>query len=201
MKKVILYIIFGGLILSLGACSNKEKPAIVFMPDMYYPVPYDPYMKANFDYPERLTQSNVPLYAERYDMTTLWPAEGTVPKEELDLLPYEGKNTTEDYRKSFETVVSPLKAEDRDKDLERAKKLYGQLCTTCHGDKGKADGPIVLSTAYSGVPTYAEREMTVGSVHHVITHGLNSMGSYAGQLSPADRWRVAEYVMTLKNNN
>jgi hypothetical protein len=45
------------------------------------------------------------------------------------------------------------------------------------------------------VPNYADREITVGSVHYVITNGRNAMGSYAGQLNAGDRWRVAMYVM------
>ena len=29
-------------------------------------------------------------------------------------------------------------------------------------------------------------------------YGRGTMGSYAPQLTPVDRWRVAEYVMSLK---
>ena len=68
-------------------------------------------------------------------------------------------------------------------------------CAACHGVNGDGQGDIVQSGAYSGVPAYKDRDITVGSVHYVITNGKNLMGSYAGQLSPADRWRVAMYVM------
>jgi mono/diheme cytochrome c family protein len=54
----------------------------------------------------------------------------------------------------------------------------------------------VQSGAYSGVPAYKDRDITVGSIHYVITNGRNLMGSYAGQLTPADRWRVAMYIMS-----
>ena len=61
---------------------------------------------------------------------------------------------------------------------------------------GDGQGPIVQSGAYSGVPNYADRDITVGSIHYVITNGRNAMGSYAGQLNAGDRWRVAMYVMS-----
>jgi predicted membrane channel-forming protein YqfA (hemolysin III family) len=38
--------------------------------------------------------------------------------------------------------------------------------------------------------------ITVGTIHYVITNGRNLMGSYAGQLTPADRWRVSMYIMS-----
>ena len=69
-------------------------------------------------------------------------------------------------------------------------------CAACHGVAGDGQGPIVQSGAYSGVPAYKDRDITVGSIHYVITNGRNLMGSYAGQLTPADRWRVAMYVMS-----
>lgn len=201
MKRLALYIILGGLLLSLGSCSDHRKPSIVFMPNMYYPVAYDPYMDATFMYPTNRAKSDVPLFADNHNITALWPAEGTVPRTELALLPYEYRNTVADYRRSIEITHSPLNPADRESDMARGEKLYKQVCTTCHGDTGNGQGPIVQSTAYSGVPTYDEREISVGSVYHVIEYGLNNMGSYSSQLTPADRWRVAEYVMTLKNNN
>ena len=76
--------------------------------------------------------------------------------------------------------------------------MYGQNCAVCHGTAGDGQGSIVKTKAYSGVPNYSERDVTVGSVYHVIMYGKNAMGSYASQLTPADRWRVAEYVMSLK---
>ena len=70
------------------------------------------------------------------------------------------------------------------------------MFAACHGTGGDGQGSIVQSGAYSGVPNYKDREITVGSVHYVLSYGRNAMGSYAGQLNPGDRWRVAQYVMT-----
>lgn len=132
-------------------------------------------------------------------MTALWPAEGTVVRtDEQMILPWEFANTNEGYSQSLGIKTSPLDPANRSKDLEMGEKLYGQTCAVCHGTGGDGQGSIVQSKAYSGVPTYNERNITVGSVYHVIMYGRNAMGSYAPQLSPVDRWRVAEYVMKLK---
>ncbi len=205
MKKGILYLSLIGVAFSLNSCSDKKRsPSVVFMPDMYYPVAYDPYMEADFGYwPERNDEkSNVPLFAEHRNMTALWPVEGSVARTEGQMiLPWELKNTLEDYNKSKAITTSPLDPANKKADLERGEKLYGQTCAVCHGEAGDGQGSIVQSKAFSGVPTYAERELTLGSVYHVIMYGKNAMGSYAPQLTPVDRWRVAEYVMNLRAKN
>jgi len=167
------------------------------MPDMYYPVAYDPYMEANFEYwPERADKSsNVGLFYSNNN-TSLWPVEGAVPRtDEQMILPWELRNTLDDYNRSKLMVTSPLDPSKKAANLERGQKLYDQNCAVCHGTAGDAQGSIVKSNAYTGVPTYAERELSVGSVYHVIMYGRNAMGSYAPQLNEVDRWRVAEYVM------
>ncbi|HLV24105.1 MAG TPA: cytochrome c [Moheibacter sp.] len=205
MKRGFIYLLLVGVAISLSSCNGKKRnPSIVFMPDMYYPVAYDPYMEADFEYwPERNGEkSNVPLFGEHRQMTALWPAEGSVERtDEQMILPWELKNTLEDYNKSKEITTSPLDPANRKKDLERGEKLYGQTCAVCHGEGGDGQGNIVKSKAYSGVPTYAERDITVGSVYHVIMYGKNAMGPYSPQLTPVDRWRVAEYVMNLRAKN
>ena len=203
MKRGFIYLLLVGVGFSLSSCSDKKKsPSIVFMPDMYYPVAYDPYMEADFGYwPEREGEkSNVPLFAEHRNMTALWPVDGSVPRtDEQMILPWELKNTLEDYNKSKAISVSPLDPANKKKDLERGEKLYGQACAVCHGATGDGQGSIVQSKAFSGVPNYADKDdITVGSVYHVIMYGKNAMGSYASQLTPVDRWRVAEYVMNLR---
>ena len=60
-------------------------------------------------------------------------------------------------------------------------------------------GKLVQREKFLGVPSYKDRAVTVGSVFHVETYGLNAMGSHANQLSKKERWQVAEYVMKLKS--
>ena len=42
------------------------------------------------------------------------------------------------------------------------------------------------------------KDLTDGKIYHTITYGLNSMGSYASQLEPDERWKVVLYVHQLQ---
>lgn len=193
MKKITKYILFAitGSLLILS-CS-KKKPSLVYFPDMYYPVAYDPYQEAVIAYGEQGT--TVPLFSNHEGATALAPVPGTISQNPEGILPMDLLNTPEGYDASKKITVSPLDPKNRDKDLARGKDLYVKTCSACHGTGGDGQGDIVQSGAYSGVPNYKDRDITVGSVHYVIEHGRNAMGSYAGQLLPGDIWRVAEYVI------
>ena len=58
---------------------------------------------------------------------------------------------------------------------------------------------LVSTPKFLGVPSYADRVINEASIFHVVTYGLNSMGSHANQLSQTERWLVAAYVMQLKS--
>lgn len=197
IHKVLLGVLLGLLVFS--SCT-KRKPSNVYMPDMYYTAAYDPYQEAKLAYEKYLPRdkNDVPLFKENYYQTALTPVVGSVPHTGDGLLPIQLANDIEGYMAS-KNLNNPLD-EEPEKTLARGKKLYGQNCAVCHGEKGNGKGSIVQSGAYSGVPNYKDREITVGSIYYVIMYGKNAMGSYASQLKNPDRWRVAEYVMQLKKN-
>ncbi len=177
---------------------GKSNPPLVYFPDMYFPVAYDPLQKADDAYSDH--ENEIPAFVKQGYATGLRPVEGTVAQNkdgifEEELLPKNVDEYNARYDASKSIVNSPLDPANREADIERGKLLYGQTCAACHGDAGDGQGSIVQSGAYSGVPNYKDREITVGSVHYVLTHGRNAMGSFAGQLMPGDRWRVAMYVM------
>ena len=154
-------------------------------------------MKAKDAYSDH--ENEIPAFVAHNGATGLSPVEGSVPQNRDGIVSEETlpKNMDE-YNAGYEAAkgitASPLKAENLDKDLARGKSLYEKTCSACHGTGGDGQGPIVVSGAYSGVPKYADRDITIGSVHYVLTNGRNAMGSYAGQLNVGDRWRVALYV-------
>lgn len=183
----------------LNSCGPKDNPPLVFFPDMYYPVAYDPLMKAEDAYSDH--KNEIPAFAANGGSTALSPVEGTVPMNKDGIIPYEvyPKNADEYnamYDASKTVTQSPLDVKNLDKDLARGKHLYELTCAACHGTSGDGQGPIVVSGAYAGVPAYKDRQISVGSVHYVLTNGRNAMGSFAGQLTPGDRWRVSMYVMS-----
>ncbi len=183
----------------LNSCGPKSQPPLVYFPDMYFPVAYDPLMKTGDAYSKH--ENEIPLFVKQGGATGLSPVDGTVSQNNDGVVDVnDGKQMTmpvynEGYEASKTIASSPLAVKNAEKDLERGKVLYDRTCAVCHGTGGDGQGPIVQSGAYQGVPNYKDRELTVGSVHYVITHGRNAMGSHAGQLNSGDRWRVAMYVM------
>jgi len=200
MKKNVLKItaVLGLTTVLLNSCGPKENTPLVYFPDMYFPVAYDPLMKAQDAYSDH--ENEIPAFVKNNFATGLSPVEGSVAQNkdgvfEEGLLPKTPDEYNAGYDASKTVTASPLNPANAAKDLERGKGLFEKTCAACHGVGGDGQGPIVQSGAFSGVPNYADRDITVGSVHYVITNGRNAMGSYAGQLSAGDRWRVAMYVM------
>lgn len=190
--------ILGFAAISLSSCS-KENPPLVYFPDMYFPVAYDPLMKAQDAYSKH--ENEIPAFVKNDGATGLSPVNGTVAQN-TEGVADEAANvamTPDQYNAGYDAsklvTASPLDPANQEKDLARGKDLYNKTCAACHGTAGDGQGPIVASGAYSGVPKYADRQITVGSVHYVLKNGRNAMGSYAGQLKPGDRWRVSMYVM------
>lgn len=203
MKNIVkITTLLGIAVLALNSCGPKNSPPLVYFPDMYFPVAYDPLSKAHNEEDGYYMdgENELPVFKAQDGATALSPVEGTVPQNHEGLLPEnEYPKTPEQYTVLYDAskavTASPLTASNLEKDLERGKKMYEISCSACHGVNGDGQGDIVQSGAYNGVPAYKDREITLGSIHYVITNGKNLMGSYAGQLSPADRWRVAMYVM------
>ncbi|MEI3788505.1 MULTISPECIES: c-type cytochrome [Chryseobacterium] len=201
MKKNVLKItaVLGLTTVLLNSCGPKENTPLVYFPDMYFPVAYDPLMKAQDAYSDH--ENEIPAFVKNNGATGLSPVEGSVAQNkdgifEESLLPKNADEYNAGYDASKTMTTSPLNPANAAKDIERGKMLFDHTCAACHGTGGDGQGPIVQSGAFSGVPNYADREITVGSVHYVLTNGRNAMGSYAGQLNPGDRWRVAMYVMS-----
>jgi mono/diheme cytochrome c family protein len=200
MKKNVLKItaVLGLASVLLNSCGPKENAPLVYFPDMYFPVAYDPLMKAQDAYSDH--ENEIPAFANNSFATGLAPVEGSVAQNK-DGVFAEGKlpKNPDEYNAGYDAskslTSSPLNPANAAKDIERGKMLFDRTCSACHGTGGDGQGPIVQSGAYSGVPNYADREITVGSVHYVLTNGRNAMGSYAGQLNAGDRWRVAMYVI------
>jgi mono/diheme cytochrome c family protein len=105
-------------------------------------------------------------------------------------------NTNAGYDLARATLTNPDAAAV---DFERGKAAYDIYCAICHGSQGKGDGYLVKNEKILGVPSYDAREITEGSVYHVIYFGRNTMGSYANQLNEEERWQVSAYVMNLRN--
>ena len=160
------------------SCFDKAKPNYQFFPNMYEAVSYETYSEHG---------------VFKGGVEAQIPAKGSIKR---GFVPYEIPNTPEGYALAKASLKSPL--DSLNINQEKAKELYTVYCAICHGDKGDGKGNLVVKEKFLGVPSYADREITDGSIFHVVTYGLNSMGSHANQLSQEERWQVADYVLKLK---
>ena len=167
-----------GLSSLLFSCKNDKKPNYQFFPNMYESVAYETYSESN---------------AFKNGKEGQLPAQGSI-KRGFEV--YDLPNTPAGYEAS-KGNLSPL--DSSAVNLEKGKELFNIYCISCHGEKGDGKGKLVQREKFLGVPSYKDRAITVGSVFHVETYGLNAMGSHANQLSKKERWQVAEYVMKLKS--
>lgn len=161
------------------SCFNKSEPNYQYFPNMHYSVAYETYSESDA-FPNG-KEGQV-------------PAKGTIKR---GFTPYEYENSNEGLALAKANLKSPL--DTASYKPETAKQLYTVYCSVCHGDKGDGKGNLVKKEKFLGVPDYKDRELTEGGVFHVITYGLNAMGSHANQLTQEERWQVTHYVMDLRN--
>lgn len=180
MKSILKITVAMVLIFSLSSCwGDKTKPNYQYMPDMYKSVGYETY-----------TQN--PNFAN--GLTSQLPAEGTIARGQV---PYDYPDTNEGYEDAKLNSKNPL--EINEANLANGKKMFDIYCISCHGSKGAGDGVLVQREKFLGVPNYKDREITEGSIYHVIMYGRNMMGSHASQLTAEERWQVVMYVQQLRN--
>ena len=182
MNKFIKFGFLLGLVAVLGSCASDGSRNYQYFPNMYRSIGYETYQEVAF----------LPS-----TMEAMIPAEGSIAR---GYMPYKFSSSPED-RILAKLEKSPLDSLDVEKNLKVGKEMYNIYCAVCHGSKGDGKGILVERDKILGVPTYGDagRDITVGGTYHTIYYGLNSMGSYANQLSPKERWQVAEYVVTLKD--
>ena len=179
MKSVYKITLLFGITILVSSCHNNAAPNYQYFPNMYESVGYETYSESD---------------AFKNGIEAQLPAEGTVNR---GFEPFEYENSTEGYELAKANIKSPLDSLGKKK--KKAKELFEIYCATCHGNNGNGNGKLVEREKFLGVPSYKDRVITEGSIYHVITYGLNSMGSHANQLSPQERWLVTDYVLKLKS--
>lgn len=180
MKTIYKITILLGLSALITSCHDNLKPNYQYMPNMYEPVSYNTYSESK---------------AFKNGKEGQLLPEGTINR---GFEVYEYENTTAGYELAKANLKSPIDTLSSE-DMDKAKGLYEIYCAICHGNAGNGQGKLVTQGKFLGVPSYKDRVITTGSVFHVQTYGLNSMGAYSNQLNSHERWLVAAYVMKLKS--
>jgi mono/diheme cytochrome c family protein len=184
MKSLFKIVVFFGIVLSVSSCKDDLKPNYQYMPNMYESVAYETYSESDaFNSPTGLKGKEGQL-----------PAQGSIKR---GFVPYEYPNTPEAFvAVKAANLKSPL--DSTQVDMKKAEELFTIYCAICHGTAGDGQGKLVKQQKFLGVPSYKDREVNEGTIFHVVTYGLNAMGSHANQLSQTERWLVASYVMKLR---
>ena len=173
-KIIVLVVVLG----TAFSCQNDNSPNYQYFPNMYKPVGYEAYGEYDV-FPN--------------SQEALLPVKGTISRGHSL---YEYENTNEGYAAALSELKSPIASAELD--AKRGKELYDIYCGICHGTKGAGQGKLVMREKILGVPSYADRDITTGSIYHVIYFGKNAMGSYANLLNEEERWQVTAYVETLR---
>lgn len=96
-------------------------------------------------------------------------------------------------------MANPVKSDATS--IANGKELYNQHCQSCHGKKGKGDGPKAAQLdTESGDFTKADfQKQPDGALFYKITEGRKDMPTYKKKIPEADDvWAVVNYIRTLK---
>jgi len=180
INRTISFGVLIALLFSLQSCFDSSKPNYQYFPNMYEPVGYETYGDSD---------------AFANGIEAQLPVEGSINR---GWIPYDYPDTNEGYEAAKVDLKSPI--EVNAENFKQGKELYDIYCSVCHGKNGNGQGILVTREKYLGVPSYTDREITPGSIYHVLMYGRNAMGSHAGQVNAKERWQIAQHVMELRQN-
>ncbi|MBN4066011.1 cytochrome c [Candidatus Amoebophilus asiaticus] len=180
-------IVLLGCIAFIFSCSDPNHPGYEYVPDMAHTIAYKTYTEN-------------PVFKD--SSNALMPVEGTISRGHMPYL-YE-KN--EEGLKASASLENPIAINDAV--VAEGKRLYNIYCQTCHGKTGAGDGLVVTKGGMVVPPKYTDtnaamtkhnvNEFTAGQIYHTIMVGSTIMGSYASQLTEAERWKIVHFVQTLQ---
>ena len=180
MNRVINYCFVIITCLVMFSCFDPSKPNYQYFPNMYESVGYGTYDESD---------------AFPNGIEAQLPVEGSVPR---GWQPYEFEDSNEGYELAKVNLTSPLL--NNEDNLANGKKMYEIYCSVCHGSKGDGNGILMEREKFLGIPSYADRDITEGSIYHVLMYGINLMGSHAGQVNDEERWQISQYVLKLRKD-
>ncbi len=187
MKKLFIIATVIVSIAAVQSCSDvKREPNRVYMPDMAYSRAYETYADHS-----NLTDSGI-FYNAR-------PVPGTVKRG--DTVHYELLNDTTGGYAVAGNLQNPLPVLSKEQMVE-AERLFLVNCAICHGPALDGNGPLYKdgSGPFTAKPANLSGgdakyvTMSDGTMFFSITYGVRAMGSYASQITPAQRWMIIHYI-------
>lgn len=190
MKKFLIITGFIGIVTGFASCgAGGNDPGHAYMPDMYYSRAYETYGYNNVG-GERDTLKNRGIFYSGL------PVPGTIARGES--MSYYLTSDSAGLM-AANNLVNPLDTMALTAgDLKEAERLYLINCGICHGTALDGNGPLLAGGGYIAVPANLKAPNIAaysdGHYFHVITFGIRTMGSYASQLTPEQRWWVIKYI-------
>ena len=111
------------------------------------------------------------------------------------------KNTVQDpwdIPAKYQKLENPFASDADAENIGRA--LYSKHCKSCHGSKGKGDGPKAegLDTPIPDMSTSAFKEQTDGAIYYKTVIGRDDMPSFEKKIpDEQDRWLIVNYLKNL----
>jgi high-affinity iron transporter len=88
-------------------------------------------------------------------------------------------------------------------DLAEGRRLYQQMCASCHGVAGMGDGPAGRAMnpkppAVGDAATMAD--VSPGTMYRIVSVGIGGtpMTGFAGNTTPEQRWNIVSYLVSLR---
>lgn len=194
MKKFVIAAGFITISLGFMGCggAHGDDPGKAYMPDMYYSRAYEAYGYNNVG-------GELDSLKSRGINYNGLPVTGTVARGEE--LSYHltndsaGLAAANAIKNPLDTAVASSAVA-----LKEAERLYLVNCGICHGQALDGNGPLwnggngPFPNAPRNLLDDYTKKLSDGHLFHVITYGIRTMGSYASQLSPEQRWWVIKYM-------
>jgi len=97
------------------------------------------------------------------------------------------------------TDVNPFSPGDAQA-VARGAQVFTTFCQPCHGADAKGVGPVVRHGFPPPPPLSRDQtqDKSDAQLFQIVTNGVQTMPSYALQLSPEDRWKVVLHVRSFK---
>lgn len=189
------------LVLLASCGGDPDSPGLEYMPDMYR----SPAIEAYVDYgQDPYYFHDTIVKKQRVTKSARYAPEGTIAfaADQANAafnFPYPYANDTEGYEAAGRELRNPYPFTQPI--VDEGKYIYDRFCTHCHGATGAGDGSVVERGGHPPPTAYAGplKDLSEGKIFHSITFGKGMMGSHAGQLNKAERWKVTRYVQYLQN--
>jgi mono/diheme cytochrome c family protein len=171
--------------------AHGDDPGHAYMPDMYYSRAYESYGYNNVGGERDSLKARGIFY-------NAMPVPGTVARgEEMS------NHLTNDSAglAASNAIKSPLDSTTfSPANMKEAQRVYLVNCAICHGEKLDGNGPLwnggngPFPAAPRNLMDDYTKKLSDGHIFWVITNGIRTMGSYASQTHPEQRWAIIKYI-------